>query len=181
MRIDHIAYRVRDRYKTAQFFIDGFGYRIDPELPEGFTISFDDGSSAQCLVLLPPEKLLGECPWNMHGVADLNYHMAPELFISDGQNQSVVEKWVATKNGGIGGIHHVAYQVESVEDKMKEFKEKGIAEFTTEEPIRCKGLTQVFTKPTPYTGIIYEFIERGKHGFCRDSVKFLMESTRDFT
>jgi len=179
MRIDHIAYRVRDRFETARFFTEGFGYTIDPELPDGFKIQFDDGSTAKCLVLLPPEKLKSGIPWDIPGADGLEYHMAPEIFISDGQNHSVVEEWVASKNGGVGGVHHIAYQVESVEAKMKEFKEKGLMEFTTEEPIRCEGLTQVFTKPTPFTGIIYEFIEREKHGFCQDSVKFLMESTRD--
>ena len=77
--------------------------------------------------------------------------------------------------------HHDEAKFEYKEqwEKHAAFKEKGLMEFTTEEPIRCEGLTQVFTKPTPFTGIIYEFIEREKHGFCQDSVKFLMESTRD--
>jgi len=181
MRIDHIAYRVRDRFESARFFTEGFGYIIDPELPDGFEITFDDGSGAKCLVLIPPEKKIGNCPWYNSGPEDVEYHIAPELFISDGHNHSIVEKWVKSKNNGLGGLHHIAYQVESVEEKMKEILDKKLAEFTTKEPIRCEGLTQVFTKPTPYTGIIYEFIERGKHGFCRDSVRYLMESTRDFT
>ena len=71
----------------------------------------------------------------------------------------------------------MAYQVESVEDKMKEWKEKGYAEFCTEEPLTCPDLTQVFTKPSDLIGIIIEFINRGKHGFCVDNVKQLMEST----
>jgi len=29
------------------------------------------------------------------------------------------------------------------------------------------------------TGVIYEFIERGSHGFCVDNVKDLMESTKN--
>ena len=42
MRLDHIAYRVKDRYKTARFFKDAFGYTIGTE----FQIEFDDGSKA---------------------------------------------------------------------------------------------------------------------------------------
>ena len=36
---------------------------------------------------------------------------------------------------------------------------KGFAEFASEEPLTCPGLTQVFTKPLEITGVIYEFIE----------------------
>ena len=40
MRLDHIAYRVKDRYKTAQFFKDTLGSTIGTE----FQIQFDDDS-----------------------------------------------------------------------------------------------------------------------------------------
>jgi len=85
---------------------------------------------------------------------------------------------VVFRGGGIGGIHHFAYQVNSVEDTMNYWLEKGWAEFTTDRPLTCPGLSQVFTRPHPMTGIIYEFIERGKHGFCEENVKDLMESTK---
>lgn len=103
-------------------------------------------------------------------------HVAPEIFVSEGTPESIVGKWVAARNG-VGGIHHLAYQVDSVADKMQEWKEKGYAEFTTDSPLTCPGLTQVFTKPSALTGVIYEFIERGQHGFCKDNVKNLMLST----
>jgi hypothetical protein len=194
MRLDHIAYRVADRHKTANFFIECFGYRIADDLPEGFDITFEDGTKAKCLVLLPPEKILQDLPWineetfgfkqicevqrlGIPFVTKAEYHMAPEIFISDGSDGSIVKEWVA-KRDGIGGIHHIAYQVESVEDKMKEWKEKGYAEFTTPEPLKCEGIVQVFTKPSELTGIIYEFIERDIHGFCQDNVKDLMKSTK---
>jgi hypothetical protein len=104
--------------------------------------------------------------------------MAPEIFISDGSQGSIVEKWVEER-GGVGGIHHLAYQVDSVEDKMNELRELGYVEFTTDEPLRCPGLVQVFTKPSELTGIIYEFITREKEGFCGENVKNLMNSTKD--
>jgi len=91
---------------------------------------------------------------------------------------SIVGRWVA-KRDGIGGLHHTAYQVEDVQAKMDEWKEKGYAEFTTEKPLSCPDLTQVFTKPSELTGVIYEFIHRGKHGFCAANVKDLMTSTAD--
>lgn len=199
MRLDHIAYRVKNRNETAKFFKESFGYTLQEE----FEIKFDDGSTAKCIALEPPEKLDHRMPFKF-GVQvveqktteskDLtdnersaiqtnvyptcNYHLAPEIFISDGETNSIVGKWVEER-GGIGGIHHLAYQVSNVEETMKEWKDKGYAEFTTEEPLKCEGVTQVFTKPSSLTGVIYEFIERSEQGFCKDNVKDLMESTSD--
>ncbi len=184
MRLDHIAYRVADRHKTVDFFVKAFGYTVQTE----FDIEFDDGTTARCFALEPPEKTPYSL-WTVEGPCrdDLSlmqmatlpeYHTPPEIFVSDGTPDSIVGQWVA-KRDGIGGIHHLAYQVESVQAKMDEWKEKGYAEFTSEKPLTCPDLTQVFTKPSALTGVIYEFIERGKHGFCRDNVKDLMLSTKD--
>jgi hypothetical protein len=166
--------------KTAQFFIDSLGYKIQQE----FTIKFDDGTTAQCIALEPPEKKNNNAPWtNMtilgrpYGETQ-EYHMPPEIFVSDGPPGSIVGDWVTARNG-IGGIHHIAYQVESVEKTMKEWQKKGYAEFSSDEPMKCPGLTQVFTKPSTLTGVIYEFIERGEHGFCADNVKQLMIATAE--
>lgn len=181
-RLDHIAYRVKDRHRTAKFFQEAFGYTVQTE----FEIEFGDGSKAKCLALEPPEKVENAL-WTLfeqpdgrsnHLKENCQYHMAPEIFVSDGTPDSIVGKWVAARNG-VGGIHHLAYQVESVAEKMAEWKEKGYAEFTTEEPLTCPDLTQCFTKPSELTGVIYEFIERGKHGFCKDNVEQLMLSTEN--
>ena len=172
MRLDHIAYRVADRHKSVEFFCESFGYLVTDE----FKINFDDGSVASCIALDSPEsdRLIG-CV-KSYGL----YHIAPEIFVSDGDQDSIVGKWVAERNG-VGGIHHLAYEVKSVEETMAEWREKGYAEFTTEEPLTCPGLTQCFTKPSELTGVIYEFIERdaGAKGFCKDNVKDLMESTEE--
>ena len=42
MRLDHIAYRAKDRYKTAEFFNKCMGYEIGIE----FQVKFDDDSKA---------------------------------------------------------------------------------------------------------------------------------------
>lgn len=195
MRLDHIAYRVSDRKKTAQFFIDALGYRIQTE----FDLKFGDGTTCDCIALEPPEKMVPpegyvSPPWTHtlfgdDNVAsqtledkfeatgwDIDFHLAPEIFVSDGEPNSIVGKWVAER-GGIGGIHHLAYQVDDVQEKMNEWREKGYAEFASDKPLTCPGLTQVFTKPSVLTGVIYEFITRGEHGFCVENVKGLMEST----
>ena len=192
MRLDHIAYRVENRYKSAAFFTEAFGYTLGTE----FQIEFDDGSKADCMALVPPEDRSQDTErWTHHALlynptqyrsndAQMNstvhaeFHSPPEIFISDGSEGSIVGDWVAER-GGIGGVHHMAYQVEDVQAIMKEWKEKGYAEFYSEEPITCKdpNLTQVFTKPSELTGVIYEFIKRDGDGFCKDSVRELMEST----
>jgi hypothetical protein len=174
MRLDHIAYRTADRWKTSRFFIEAFDYHLQTE----FDIHFPDGSSAKCIALEPPEKPVGkDVPWKMLDLAE--YHLPPEIFVSDGTPDSIVGQWVAARDG-VGGIHHMAYQVESVQDKMEEWRSKGYAEFASEKPLTCPGLTQVFTKPSELTGVIYEFIERGAQGFCRENVQKLMESTKGF-
>jgi catechol 2,3-dioxygenase-like lactoylglutathione lyase family enzyme len=183
MRLDHVAYRVADRHKTVEFFVKAFGYKVQTE----FDIKFDDESTARCFALEPPEKVFEDMPWchKLIGVGSpikpdilVEYHLAPEIFVSDGTPDSIVGQWVA-KRDNIGGIHHMAYQVDHVETQMRIWKEKGFAEFTTESPLTCPGLTQVFTKPSILTGVIYEFIERGQHGFCKDNVRDLMNSTKN--
>lgn len=190
MRLDHIAYRVKDRKKTAKFFEECFGYTIGTE----FKLNFDDGSTTDCIALAPPEKRPENViDWNVlvSDSADeipkgeefnhIAYHSPPEIFVSDGPEGSIVGDWVAER-GGVGGVHHIAYQVNDVHSAMNEWKEKGYAEFYSEEPLVCEetNLTQVFTKPSELTGVIYELIKRGNDnkGFCEVNVKGLMESTR---
>lgn len=181
MRLDHIAYRAKDRRKTAQFFQDVLGYKIGTE----FQVKFDDGNTADCLALVPPERRPDDTSlWKMETLLSFNeyeneveYHAPPEIFVSDGPEGSIVGDWVADR-GGVGGIHHIAYQVEDVAGTMKEWKEKGYAEFLSEEPMECPGLKQVFTKPSELTGVIYELISREGKGFCELNVKGLMESTK---
>lgn len=173
-----------------------FGYKVQTE----FEIFFDEAKTqkAQCIALEPPEKrphslfikrlisVMGvdgkpipAAEWRKtpHEKQTTYYHLAPEIFISDGTPGSVVADWVKGRDG-IGGIHHLAYQVESVEKIAEEWYRNGWASFTTAKPLKCPDLTQIFTVPHPLTGVIYEFIERGKHGFCQDNVKNLMESTK---
>ena len=183
MRLDHIAYRSKDRLKTAKFFKETLGYEVGTE----FQIKFDDGGTADCLALVPPEERpVDTSLWRMETHLSFNeietenqveYHAPPEIFVSDGPEGSIVGDWGADR-GGIGGIHHIAYQVEDVEGTMKEWREKGYAEFLSEKPMECPGLKQVFTKPSELTGVIYELISREGKGFCELNVKGLMESTK---
>ena len=182
MRLDHIAYRVENRHKTAAFFTEAFGYTLGTE----FQIEFDDGSKADCMALLPPEVRHPDTSlWTYFSLqaapyapVKSEYHAPPEIFVSDGSEGSIVGDWVAER-GDVGGVHHIAYQVDDVEAVMNEWEKKGYAEFYSEEPIACHApdLVQVITKPSKLTGVMYEFINRKGAGFCKDSVKKLMEST----
>jgi 4-hydroxyphenylpyruvate dioxygenase-like putative hemolysin len=181
MRLDHIAYRCHSRVEAAEFFENAFGYRITEE----FDIDFDNGEKAKCIALTP--KNISEYHAKRtvlvrdggetygYGVAAFSpFHMSADIFVSDGTPDSVVGRWVA-KHGN--GIHHLAYEVKNVKFTMQEWLEKGLATFTTDKPMECPGLVQVFTNPHPLTGMTYEFIKREGKGFCAQNVKNLMVSS----
>ncbi len=103
--------------------------------------------------------------------------MPPEMFVSEGEEHSIVADWVGERNKGLGGIHHIAYQVENIEEVVSRWREH--VEFSS-DIIDCPSdkLRQIFSKPIEALGgLIVELIERGDKGFCRDSVKKLMEAT----
>jgi hypothetical protein len=178
---------VANRDETVKFFVGAFGYKFQAE----FEIFFNDEKTdkALCIALEPPEKTV-TVPGNFftlnwsdagalpkgHTGDDQIYHLAPEIFVSEGTPGSIVWDWVQRRDG-IGGIHHLAYQVDSVKGKMAEWTEKGYGDFTSQDVMTCPGLKQVFSKPHRLTGVIFEFIERDGFGFCENNVKSLMIST----
>jgi catechol 2,3-dioxygenase-like lactoylglutathione lyase family enzyme len=188
MRLDHVAYRVKDREKASKFFQDCFGYKFVGT----YNLTFEDGSTTEFNMLAPPEERHPNVAnWTYKALMNVQYtqesikaefHAPPEIAVSDGPPGSIVGDWVAETNGGNGGIHHIGYEVEDVAAVMKEWQEKGYCEWYSEEPLVDEeaGLVQVFSKPTELTGLIYELIKRGKDnkGFSVKNVKRLMESTR---
>lgn len=153
MILDHIAYRVKDRLAAVEQHRQ-LGY----VLLTVFIVDFEDGSQAHCSVLKPVE--------------------GPEVFISQGTAGSIVDRWVDSR-GGVGAVHHIAYRVASVQKTMDRLRANGV-KFCTDKPLTCQGLVQVFTRPDPTTGVIYEYIERHDNkGFCEENVKNLMESSDD--
>lgn len=154
MFIDHIAYRVKSRSKALEIL-----KLLDYDRVEDFPIVFDDGSDALC--------------------SSFENEFGPDIFVSGGSEDSVIGRWVKVRDGG--GIHHIAFRVDSVKETMLILQAKGW-KFTTEEPIVCTDpvLSQVFTQPIEELGFMtIEFIERipTQSGFCRSSIKRLMEST----
>lgn len=173
MRLDHIAFRVQNRKVASLFFQAVLGYRVQDE----FAIDFDDGTKADCVALSPYEHMSPEMPTKRGP-----YYLPPELFVSDGK-EGIVGDWVKERNG-IGGIHHIAFAVPgggngSIEEAIAQWKKKGV-EFSSAEPIRCpdEDMVQIFSKPIACLGgIVFELIQRGERGFCKSSVKKLMESS----
>lgn len=173
LRLDHIAIRCSDRHKAGKFFIDAMGYKIQTEfdVPE---------VGARCLVLEPSIKIDKNLPftWPLAWAGVMvDYHFPPEVFISDSPDpESIVGKWVAKRGNG---LHHMAFQTDNIERTVAEWKEKGYAEFTTEEVLQCPGLKQIFTTPSSLFGFIVELIERTGQGFCQTNVGALIFSTKD--
>jgi catechol 2,3-dioxygenase-like lactoylglutathione lyase family enzyme len=178
MILDHIAWRVPDREKLVRILKVMCGYKEK----ERFEIDFDDGSKAQSVALVPNKEasILDVLAMIPGFVPKSKTHINPEIFVSDGEPDSLIGKWVAERNNGMGGIHHLAFLVNDVQFHMDKWKMMDF-EFTTDEPIVCPDddLVQAFTKPIDAAGgIIFEFIKRGEKGFCGSSVKKLMESTQ---
>ncbi len=152
--LDHLALRVKNR-DLAAAFLSHLGYMPKAE----FELSLEDGSTAAAYALSHPSSI--------------------EVFVSSGPPGSLIDNWVEAR-GGQGAVHHLAYAVEDVGATMKEWQARGV-EFCSDEPLVCScesPLVQVFTKPDPSTGIIYELINRGDHmGFCPENVKRLMASS----
>ena len=164
MKLDHIALRVADRHKAVNFFQSMLNYEVGAE----FDIDFDDGSKAECYALIPPLLPI------------VLVREGPEIFISDGTPGSIVGDWVEAR-GGVGGVHHIAYKVKDIDSIVNDWRSKGTVEFLTDYIIDCPDddLRQIFTKPLDYMGgIIIELIERGSKGFCQNSVRDLMNSTK---
>jgi methylmalonyl-CoA/ethylmalonyl-CoA epimerase len=72
------------------------------------------------------------------------------------------------------GVQHVAIEVDSVADVMRELRARGV-EFET-NLIEGPGMTQVFAKRDVNSGVMFEFIERtDNRGFNEDSIRDLFE------
>jgi hypothetical protein len=162
--------------------VEALGYKVAEEFP----IPFDDEGKdiAMCSVLEPGNRVVTDAlPWKVmvpfQGQRQ-EYVLAGEIFVSEGTKGSIVYDWAERRGGG--GLHHIALQIDdgmTVQGEMEKWLANGWAEeFSSKEPIVCEELVQVFTKPSKLTGVVFELIDRKKHGFCRSSVKDLMLSTK---
>jgi methylmalonyl-CoA epimerase len=150
--IDHIAFRVDDLEKALKFYTEVVGL----EIGDRFEINFEDGTKANCATV------------NGGSI---------QIFVSEGIGEGgVVKEWVK-KHGN--ACHHIAYSVPDIHATVERMKAKGV-QFMSEEPLEDTALIQIFSIPSPETGVIHEIIQRkGTKSFSTKNVKALMDSTRE--
>lgn len=167
MRLDHVAYRVADRKSPP-----GFSWKpLDTGFSKSSPLTLARGKRPSASPLNRPKN-----PWkDAMGVGQLSP--------CPGDFRFRWKSWFHCRRLGQGPGRDWGHSPYGLYGRfrrktMEEWRAKGLAEFTSQQPLTCPGLTQVFTKPSELTGIIYEFIEREEYGFCKDNVRALMESTR---
>lgn len=90
------------------------------------------------------------------------------LFTKYGSEESPIELVIPTEgvltkyNDGKGGIHHIAFEVESVEAAKEEFALKGM-EMLEDKPVEGAGGIKVnFLRPKHGLGVLVEYVEKVK-------------------
>ncbi len=152
-QLDHIAFRVSDLEPVVDYYTTKLGYKIVQQLELDF-----HGSGAISNVL------------NLPGTAFY-------IFIDQGLDwDNIITQWVK-KHGS--GLHHMAYLVDDIHATVAELKKQGI-QFTTDHIVDTGGgLKQLFTLPSPITGLITEIIQRDQDDifFVQANVEELIRST----
>ena len=75
--------------------------------------------------------------------------------------ESTIAKFIE-KNGGRGGIHHVAFNVESVADALKEAEAAGIRLIDVQPRKGAENLMIAFLHPKSTCGVLTEICEQPK-------------------
>lgn len=111
------------------------------------------------------EKVLGMKCYSIEEVADQKVRTA---FLKVGEvklelleptsPESTIAKFIE-KNGGRGGVHHIAYSVKDIEDKLKQVEENGIQLIDKTPRGGAEGLSIAFLHPKSTAGILTEFCE----------------------
>ena len=73
--------------------------------------------------------------------------------------ESTVAKFIE-KNGGRGGIHHIAYKVKNIEEKLAEVAAKGAQLIDKTPRPGADGMTIAFLHPKSTAGVLTEFCEK---------------------
>lgn len=150
MRLAYITYKAKDIYKSANLFVQAFNYRLAEE-----TLIKENDSDVKRLRLSPPEAInkfnVENPPTSMRyffgvtGFNDMTYDLAPDIYIIESNDKI--------------GIDSLGYQCKSAKAAMNLMKEKGLAEFITDNPVSVDGSVQIQTLPSTLTGITYIFVE----------------------
>ncbi len=73
--------------------------------------------------------------------------------------ESTVAKFIE-KNGGRGGIHHIAYKVTNIEEKLAEVEAKGVQLIDKTPRAGADGMTIAFLHPKSTASVLTEFCEK---------------------
>jgi methylmalonyl-CoA/ethylmalonyl-CoA epimerase len=149
-RIDHLALAVRDLDAAVRLFVDVLGF----ELVARRTITGQRTGMYSAEVVHNDIKFV------------LCQGTGPE---------SQVSKLIETYGPGVA---HIALAVDDTHGVMNELLEKGV-QFDT-SVISGPGLTQVFTRRDPNSGMSFEFIERnGEEGFLAENINQLFSQLEE--
>lgn len=61
-----------------------------------------------------------------------------------------------------GGIHHIAYEVENIEEQIDQFEEKGIRMLNKEPKKGAHNAKIAFAHPRSFSGVLVEVKEKGE-------------------
>lgn len=144
--VDHIAVAVLDLEEAIDYYVKGFGYRLD-------CIRETKGkySGMRSAVLFSGEFSIV-----------LIYSLTP-----DSQVQRYIDRFGP-------GVQHMAYLVDDINKAYEQLLDRGMKFSTT--VLDAPGLRQVFTKRDPNTGMMHELIQRTDQGnFDEANVNQLFE------
>ncbi len=71
--------------------------------------------------------------------------------------QSAIHSFIEKKGEG---IHHIAFGVEGIEERMKELREKGIRVLNEQPKIGAGGAQVAFLHPKSSFGVLYELCDK---------------------
>lgn len=72
-------------------------------------------------------------------------------------SQSAIHSFIEKKGEG---IHHIAFGVEGIEERMKELREKGIRILNEQPKIGAGGALVAFLHPKSSFGVLYELCDK---------------------
>ncbi|NCC98390.1 MAG: methylmalonyl-CoA epimerase [Bacteroidia bacterium] len=111
------------------------------------------------------EKVLGMKCYAIEEVADQKVKTA---FLKVGEvklelleptsPESTIAKFIE-KNGGRGGVHHIAYAVKDIEGKLKQVEENGVQLIDKVPRGGAEGLSIAFLHPKSTAGVLTELCE----------------------
>ncbi len=128
-RIYHLGYAVEDIEAAARFYRTNFG--VEPEEPEEVE---EQGIIA-----------------TMFRVGDSTIEL-----VQPTRPDSPVGKFLAKKGEG---FHHVAFEVESLEESLAELEAQGVELIDREPRIGASGTRMAFVHPRSAFGVLTELVE----------------------